>query len=136
MTARKRDIDRKAQAGFTLIELIAVIVILGILATVAVPKYIDLQKEARAAAVKGLAGNLGSAAALNYAAEVAGNASAVSLTKCAEITNVANVDSNFATAYTLTDTSTGAKLGDTFTCTIVDAKDSEATATFTGIYVP
>ena len=37
---------RKGEMGFTLIEIISVLVILGILAAVAVPKYYDLQKEA------------------------------------------------------------------------------------------
>lgn len=37
----------KNQKGFTLIEIIAVLVILGVLAAVAVPKYLDLQTEAR-----------------------------------------------------------------------------------------
>jgi MSHA pilin protein MshA len=50
--------------GFTLIELVVVITILGILAAFAVPKFIALDGQARAATVQGLAGSVRSAAAL------------------------------------------------------------------------
>lgn len=53
--------------GFTLIELVVVIVILGVLAATALPKFVNLGSEARIAAVKGLAGSLSSSAKLFHA---------------------------------------------------------------------
>jgi len=57
----------KKQKGFTLIELVMVIVILGILSAVAIPKYVDMQDEARMAAAKGVIGTVRSAIAIQYA---------------------------------------------------------------------
>ncbi len=65
---------KSAQSGFTLIELVVVIVILGILAATALPKFIDLTGNANQAAVQGVAGGLSSASSINYGGcAVAGN---------------------------------------------------------------
>ncbi|MFZ3126603.1 MAG: prepilin-type N-terminal cleavage/methylation domain-containing protein [Rhodoferax sp.] len=59
---------KQVQRGFTLIELVMVIVILGVLAAVAVPKFVNLKTDAQVAATQGVAGSLNSAFAINYAA--------------------------------------------------------------------
>lgn len=56
----------KRQTGFTLIELVVVIVILGILAATAAPKFMDLQSDARISALNGLAGATKSAITMTY----------------------------------------------------------------------
>lgn len=58
---------RKQQAGFTLIELIMVIVILGILAATALPKFADLSKDARRSTLEGALGAVKAAATIVHA---------------------------------------------------------------------
>src|SRR3990167_3786270 len=58
---------RNTQQGFTLIELVVVIVILGILAATALPKFIDLSGDAKTAKVEGVAGAVASSASIQYA---------------------------------------------------------------------
>lgn len=66
---------RRKAGGFTLIELVMVIVILGILSAVALPRFVDLGPQASAASAAGVAGAVSSGSAVNLAARKVGAAS-------------------------------------------------------------
>ena len=134
---------KQMQAGFTLIELVVVIVILGILAAVAMPKFVDLRGDAETAAIKGVAGGLESANAINYAGCSVTN-NAVTANKCIQVTKCSNVGNlmspvmtigTAATAtqpYYLTADAASTTNGASITCTLNKAGGYSATFSATG----
>jgi MSHA pilin protein MshA len=121
---------KKQQSGFTLIELIMVIVVLGALAVTALPRYVDLAGEAEQGATDGVAGALAAGAAINFATCIAGSTPCIAFTTGDDCVDLGPTltgglpGTHTITAYTVlvTDVANGFAL-----CTVTGAGTSTAT---------
>jgi MSHA pilin protein MshA len=118
---------RRQQGGFTLIELVMVIVILGILAATAIPRFFDLTGEAQQAATDGMAGALGSASAINFAVRSIDNTKGVVVNNCTDIASA--MEGGLDADYSITAQAIPA--GSTASC-VVQHTASGTSSSFTG----
>lgn len=97
--------SKSKQGGFTLIELVVVIVILGILAAFAVPRFMGLEGKARAASVNALEGTLRSASAMSHGVWLASGSPTAGIVVDGQTIVMANGYPNLATLTNTIDSS-------------------------------
>ncbi|WP_148714445.1 type II secretion system protein [Chitinolyticbacter meiyuanensis] len=132
---------KRHQGGFTLLELVMVIVILGILAAVALPRFFDLSGDASKSSLAGTVAAINSGNTINYAARSLDTANGVSTKRgvavddCSDAWGLIGNGSAAAPAgYSITPVATvPSATGAQFNCTVSDSHSNTGTVILTVI---
>lgn len=126
-------ISNRKQSGFTLIELVMVIAILGVLSAVALPRFVDLRNEASVAAVAGVVGAINAADGVNVASAAVGRGQTTQGLTCANAVNA--ILQTPPTGVAITGADLSGIAGTSNTCTVTSTADASISgqATITSV---
>lgn len=118
-----------SDSGFSVIELMLVVAIIGVLSIIVIPKYINLKSNSQTNTTKYLAATLTTANSENYAARIISNANGVAIKNCRDAANM--LRNGLPVGYSIN--SRGAGVNTTVTCTLTGPSSTTASFSVTGI---
>lgn len=121
----------RTKKGFTLVEVVAVVIVLAIIAAVAIPRYADMRTNANQASVNSVAAGLGSASADNFTRRSSNSALGTAVANCTTIGTFTSPPNLLPSGFAITSLAIAA--GASATCTVTGP--TGLTATFVGMGV-